>query len=176
MATTDAGFRVVILDAGPLIHLDELGELDLLADFPHRLVTPTVRAEAERHRPAIFASAPSFELVTTPRAVPAQLSAVARIYPLHAGEIEALHVALERAVDLLLTDDSAARLAARQLSIRAQGTLGVLLRAIRRGQRSASQVEEILRAIPTRSSLHIRSELLDEIIAQVREIDSGHRS
>jgi hypothetical protein len=34
--------RLVVLDAGPLIHLDELGALDLLADFGRCRIPPTV--------------------------------------------------------------------------------------------------------------------------------------
>lgn len=41
----------VVCDAGPLIHLDELGCLDLLADFRSVLVPEQVRQEVERHRP-----------------------------------------------------------------------------------------------------------------------------
>jgi predicted nucleic acid-binding protein len=73
---------------------------------------------------------------------------MARLLALHAGEMEALRVALEHHPALLLTDDTAARLAARNLSIRAHGTLGILLRAIRRGQRSKAAVLGVLRELP----------------------------
>ena len=53
--------------------------------------------------------------------------------------------ALARDPALRSTDDTAARLAARNLSIRAHGTLGILLRAIRRGQRSRDELIEVLR-------------------------------
>jgi len=68
---------------------------------------------------------------------------------------------------LLLTDDSAARLASRALGIRAQGTIGVLVRAIRRELRSREQVVSCLRELPTRSTLHVRPSLLAEIIREV---------
>jgi hypothetical protein len=42
---------VVVCDAGPLIHLDELGCLDLLADFGTVLVPEQVGREVEHHRP-----------------------------------------------------------------------------------------------------------------------------
>jgi predicted nucleic acid-binding protein len=171
MAQTDAGLRIAVLDAGPLIHLDELGELALLTDFPECMVPPTVRAEAERHRAGLFArTTQGFRFTPPQQPAPPELAAIARHCPLHTGEIEALCLALEHDADLLLTDDTAARVAARRLSIPAQGTLGVLLRAIRRGQRSPRQVEAVLQAIPKRSSLHVRPALLEEIIQQVRGI------
>jgi hypothetical protein len=51
-----------------------------------------------------------------------------------------------------------------------QGTLGILLRAIRRQQREPRTVADLLRAIPTRSTLHIRPNLLNEIIAEVESV------
>ena len=78
----------------------------------------------------------------------------------------ALRVALEQDPVLLLTDDTAARLAARNLSIRAHGTLGILLRAIRRGQRSKDSLLEVLRELPQRSSLHLKPSLLDDVIRE----------
>lgn len=70
---------------------------------------------------------------------------------------------------LLLTDDSAARLAAQALAVPAHGTLGILVRAIRRHQLTRSTVLDLLRKIPSRSSLHIRPDLLVEIIRQIAE-------
>ncbi|NEX18679.1 MAG: hypothetical protein C1943_19300 [Halochromatium sp.] len=71
---------------------------------------------------------------------------------------------------LLLTDDTAARLAAKALGIAAHGTLGLLVRAIRQKTRSRSEVLAVLRAIPTRTTLHIRPSLLAEVIT---EVDAG---
>jgi predicted nucleic acid-binding protein len=68
---------------------------------------------------------------------------------------------------ILLTDDAAARLAAEQLGMRVHGTLGVLLRAIRRGQRTTKQVVVLLKAIPHQTTLYIRVDLLKAITAQV---------
>lgn len=86
---------------------------------------------------------------------------------LHAGEIQALQLAQELNADLLLTDDTAARLAAKTLQVSAHGTLGVLLRAVRRRQRTPKEILDVLNELPTRSTLHIKRKLLDEIIRQV---------
>jgi len=66
-----------------------------------------------------------------------------------------------------LTDDSAARLASRALGVRAQGTIGVLVRAIRRELRTREQVVSLLRELPTRSTLYLRRSFLEEIIREV---------
>ena len=47
---------VAVLDAGPLIHLDELGCLNLLNDLKVLLVPQAVLEEALRHRPGMALS------------------------------------------------------------------------------------------------------------------------
>lgn len=68
---------------------------------------------------------------------------------------------------LLLTDDTAARLAAGVLGLGVHGTIGILIRAIRRAQRTKEQVLELLAAIPTKSTLHLKRSFRTKIIDQV---------
>jgi predicted nucleic acid-binding protein len=68
---------------------------------------------------------------------------------------------------IFLTDDAAARLAAVSLGYQVHGSIGILIRAIRREQMAVDEVLTILRDIPVRSTLFIRANLLDEIINQV---------
>jgi predicted nucleic acid-binding protein len=159
----------VVCDAGPLIHLDELEALELLADFSRVFVSPAVRQEVEHHRPSAL-SRPGVTLTwVAPLVDPdANLLALARAFALDAGEREALLVAHEHPEALLLTDDAAARLAAELLRIRVHGTIGVLIRAIRRRQRSPSEVISLIERIPAQSSLHIRPALLHEVLDQLR--------
>ncbi|MDZ4658013.1 MAG: hypothetical protein SH868_10595 [Bythopirellula sp.] len=170
MAKTDFAERVVVCDAGPIIHLDEVGCLELLADFTEVLVPNAVWKEVERHRPSALSS----PVVALSRTAPdlnltSELQATARLFALHVGEIQALQLATLKRTDLLLTDDTAARLAARNLSIPVHGTIGILLRSIRRKQRSVIEVIEILRLLPTLSTLHIKQSLLDEILLDLEK-------
>ena len=57
MVASDAAARVVVCDAGPLIHLDEMGRIDLLGDFGEVLVPTAVWNEVTRHRPSALAAA-----------------------------------------------------------------------------------------------------------------------
>ena len=50
----------VVCDAGPLIHLDEVDCLDLLADFERALVPEQIWDEALRHRTKSFESRSHF--------------------------------------------------------------------------------------------------------------------
>lgn len=48
----------VVCDAGPLIHLDEVENLFLLADFASILVPEQVWQEVKQHRPAVLTRPP----------------------------------------------------------------------------------------------------------------------
>lgn len=160
---------VAVCDTGPLIHLDELNSLDLLAGF--RVWIPNaVWEEVEHHRPSALQrpAVPCERQIVSGPIAPALL-ALGRALSLDAGELEALSIMTRLPQALFLTDDAAARLAAQELGYRVHGSIGILLRAIRRGQLSAAEVLTRLRAIPQRSSLHIRPALLEEIMTRVRE-------
>lgn len=164
---TDRPVELVIADAGPLIHLDELACLDLLADFPSVLIPDAVWREVEAHRPFALAGKPFVRVEPGP--LDPRVAALALTFTLHRGEREALSLAARFPEAMVLTDDTAARLAAQTFTRRIHGTLGVLVRAIRHGQRSRDEVLDLLRAVPIKSSLHIRPALLNEVIAQVEQ-------
>jgi predicted nucleic acid-binding protein len=159
---------IVVADAGPLIHIDELGALDLLAGFSLILVPEAVWIEVTSHRPNVL-NDPRLvlERVTPPEAKP-DLQTIGKLYTLHQGEFEALAICSHSPGSRLLTDDTAARLAASALGIEASGTIGIVLRALRQRQRDKNQVVALLEAIPGSTSLHIRPSLLAEIIEEVK--------
>ena len=92
----------------------QLNSLDPLADFDKVIVPDTVWNEVERHRPQALVGS-EVKLIRQ-RAVyfSAQVDALTPFYTLHAGEQEALHLYFEFSNSLLLTDDTAARLAAKK--------------------------------------------------------------
>jgi len=57
---------------------------------------------------------------------------------------------------------------AESLGYEVHGTIGVVVRAGRRGLRTKRQVLNLLRAIPRRSSLFIRPQLLESVIDEVK--------
>jgi predicted nucleic acid-binding protein len=165
MAATDE----VICDAGPLIHLDELSALDLLSDFSAVSVPQEVWAEVERHRPEALrhVEVNLSQIVVQVEADPA-VDTLIQTLSLGAGEQAAVRLARQRPNAILLTDDAAARLAAEGLGLRVHGTLGILIRAVRRGQRTPQEVLGSLKSLPVQSSLHIRAELLADVVNQLR--------
>ncbi len=168
MARTDP--PSMVSDAGPIIHLDELGCLDLLGDFAEVVIPRQVWSEVLRHRPSLtLPDVPGASIVDVPLAAGPRSLALARSLGLHAGEIEALIVMEGRPDHIFLCDDAAARLAAESLGFRVHGTIGVLVRAARMGSRPRDQVLSLLREIPNRSTLHISARLLANVIARIEQ-------
>lgn len=158
----------IVCDAGPLIHLDELDSLALLADFGPILVPGQVWDEVNRHRPGIFNSR-QIDLQRKPVEISANLAfqTLAQAMSLDLGEQAALSLMETHPQAILLTDDAVARLAGLTLGYQVHGSIGILLRAIRREQRTSEEVKALLQSIPHKSTLFIRPGLLREIIANL---------
>ncbi len=160
----------VVLDAGPIIHLDEIESLHLLKNFKELLIPEAVWKEIEYHRPAAlninnipFIKIPVLMDIDSPLAI------LCNTFDLDEGESQAIFFASMQQNAIFLTDDAAARLAAKSIGIRAYGTIGVLLRAIRRKQLTAQEVIKHLEEIPSISTLYIKHTLLQSIVEEVKK-------
>ncbi len=123
---------LVVSDTSVLINLAVIGEAEILSRLFHAVVAPeAVRAEFER----LASAEPRFRGATWPGWVevrrPAHIPDDLFTWPrqLHAGEREAIALALEIHADALLVDEEAARSAARAHGLNATGIAGILLRA-----------------------------------------------
>lgn len=160
---------LVVCDAGPLIHLDQLDSLDLLSDIGTLLVSTVVWGEVTRHRVGLVPPHTLRIEPALPHNVPdANVYSLAQAFSLDAGEMDTLALMAAHRATMFLTDDAAARLAATLLGYEVHGTIGILVRAIRRRLRTADDVLSLLDSIPQRSSLHVRPGLLQEVIASVK--------
>lgn len=122
----------------------------------------------EQHRSsALQSSGAQLQRTAVELSEHASLQALVRALALDLGEQAALSLMVSHPDAVLLTDDAAARLSAETLGYRVHGSIGILLRAIRRRQRTRNEVLSLLCELPARSSLHVRPALLEEIIAQV---------
>lgn len=157
----------VVTDAGPLIHLDELGVSHLLRDFKSIIVPPVVWNEVNIHRPAVLSSLPLVKR-EPPSSPQTSFLSLAKAFDLGRGEQQAILLMYKYPLAILLTDDAAARLAATHLGFLVHGTIGVLIRAIRTKQMSAQEVISLIEQIPSRSSLFIKSDLLQSILDRLK--------
>ena len=159
----------IVCDAGPLIHLNELDCLFLLDDFAKILVPDQVWLEVANHRPKMLTGNKKLTRIDVLLSEKPSFQALVKSLSLDLGEQAALTLMQSNPEAILLTDDAAARLAAVTLGYRVHGTIGILVRAVRRKQKSKEEILSILRTLPDKSTLYIRQGLLSEIIAQVEK-------
>jgi predicted nucleic acid-binding protein len=127
----------VVSNTAPLSNLAIIGHLGLVREqLGTLLIPPAVRAELLRnpHPEACAAVQAAIQegwirVMPLAGAVPAKFTA-----SLDLGEAEALALALETKAPLILLDESAARLQARQLGLTFTGVLGLLRKAKQTGR------------------------------------------
>lgn len=145
----------------------------MLQEAGHILIPPRVESETaaldagwRRERPQWI------EIVPLEEPFEARASDWIRAGLLHAGEAEALALAGQLRAEWLLTDDTAARLLARQQGFEVHGSLGVVLWAAATGHFNRQTAEEALEAL-SRSSLWLSSHILAEAREALRKIFSS---
>jgi predicted nucleic acid-binding protein len=60
-------------------------------------------------------------------------------------------------------------LAAESLGLRVHGTIGLIVRGMRRGRRTPAETKSILEQTLTRSTLHVSRSLLSEVLRHLPE-------
>jgi predicted nucleic acid-binding protein len=161
---------LLIADAGPIIHLDEIDTLWILGAFPQILVPPTVWEEVKFHRPsALTRPGLSFSVTPVTASHTDIFSILVRAFSLDRGEEEALLLMQQYPDALFLTDDGSARFAALQLGFEVAGTVAMLIRAARTKQIPADEVISLLEHLPSRSTLYIRPALLNAVLAKLKK-------
>jgi len=161
-----------VADAGPVIHLFEIGCLPLLQIFDLLHLPDAVWAETVgRGRVPDTALG---ALAALRRQPPPDTTLLERfihsrnLRHLHAGETQALHVAHELRVPILLTDDLAVRDAAHALGLVPVGSLGVIARACRQGAVSLPDAEQRMMDLYNVSTLFVTRAIVDAAVAELR--------
>lgn len=166
-------------DAGPLIALCKLESLHLLPALYQEILIPSPVYDevVTRGVAAGYADATAvaqalahseFSVVDTRRDV--LLPAVHTI-SLGPGEQHAIHLALQRASDWLLVDDSLAREAASALGLRVKGTLGILVQAYRVGLLTVEQRNIAFQTILDRDDIWLDPLLVERAWTELRRSD-----
>lgn len=158
----------VVADASPLIFLGKIRQLALIRRVlgedivvPQQireevLAPPLDRAESvELHR---FLAAARVERVDSPRDFAAGMSRV---------DNAAMTLAVRLKADLLLTDDRTVRRLATVEGVRALGTLGVLLLALRRGLVDRAEVRRLIDDLVGSHGFRIGVELYAAVIREI---------
>ncbi len=162
---------IVVTDAGPIIHLSQVGLLRLLPALYQQLLVPDLvynevvvdgdllpgSAELRQSKwIEVVSHDPSASLFQLLRA------------QLDPGEAAAIWLAVARKPALVLSDDRPARLTAEQLGLAVRGSLGILVEAKRQG--------EIAELAPVVTDLRnqgvwLSDEIVQRILGEVGERD-----
>jgi predicted nucleic acid-binding protein len=162
--------QAVLLDAGPLIHLDELGRLDFFRCFDEILVPAEVWSEACRHRPKLRLAALPNATVLEPAPPPSErLLRELEHFNLDPGESAALSWLDRLGGGRMVSDDGDARDAAIKLGFKIVGTLGLIIMAHRRTFVSGDEARALFDRIKTDTTLHASTGLIQELKAQLPE-------
>ena len=103
--------RVAVCDTGPLLHLSEVGRLDLLGYVGTVVVPAVVAEELDSHLPGWSSSRPEWIRIDALDSEAARLAIAWEASGiLHAGEAESVALARQVKCDWYLTDDAAARI------------------------------------------------------------------
>lgn len=146
-----------VCDAGPLIHLGEIGRAWLLRQFHPLLVPVSVQAEAVSFRPPTdFAWAITPVSETDRHTLTGRLST--RLDP---GESDCLALCLHHPAAIFLTDDLAARREAQRLGFTVHGSVGIIVRAYRVGLLLRSEADTALIALRDCRSLFVSKVIID---------------
>lgn len=160
--------RTVVVNTAPIISLSLVNHLPLLRDlYQTVLIPPAVREEAMRGGTRSI-GVTELQQADWIRTVPLQDSRRADLLSdLDRGEAEVLALAQESHADLVIIDERLARRHAQRLGIALTGTLGVLLRAKKRGL--LSEIRPLVEQIH-RGGIRLSRLLIEEALKLAGEL------
>lgn len=156
--------RLVVADAGPLIHLEQADALSLLELTGEVLVPKTVLDELEDGTTDV--SELQFSVAQ------ADIDTDTVFPHLDPGETAALVVCTERDA-IFLTDDMDARNTANQEEIEVHGSVGVVLYGYSQGALSEDTAKRTLRELKQDTTLYLSTPLIEHAIELVESGDAG---
>ncbi len=161
----------VTADAGPLIHLHEIGCLRFLNFFNSLHVPNAVWLESvgqDRLSQTELLRLKNIRRHSLTESEIDQFVKGNNLQGLHVGEQECLFVCLNRGISMILTDDMAVRSAARQFHIVPVGSLGIVVSAFKRGEISMEEAEHYIADLYDVSSLFVTRSIVELAIEQLR--------
>jgi predicted nucleic acid-binding protein len=153
----------IVSDTSPINYLCLIGAIDILPRLFDQVLIPTAVFSELKHARAPepvsrwLANMPSWAKVQQPLRLQVDLG-------LDPGETEAISLALEMGISVILMDERRGRMAAKKCGITAIGILNVLDTADRRGFLNFEEATNRLRS----TNFHVDPKLIEILVQRVR--------
>jgi len=145
-----------VLDAGPIIHLNQIEQLELLEIIDNRYTTQKVAEEVGKE----IIEDSGAEINGLSGEAKDESKYLSNKYNLELGESTALALCKQENIKLLLTDDLEARSTAKKLEIEPHGTVGIAVKAYSTGKIGREKAVKTIEGLNKESSLFITSDLV----------------
>ena len=164
--------NIAVADAGPLMHLAEIGCLPLLRIFDILHVPDAVWSETVEQGRVLQSDLLKLGIVqrhTLSESEVMRFTQEKGFEELHKGERECLYLCQQIDVSILLTDDLAVRQEAKRMHVTPVGSLGVVVRAYQVGRISLADAERYLTDLYDASSLFVTRTIVELAIDQLHK-------
>jgi predicted nucleic acid-binding protein len=164
----------VVLDAGPVIHLSQLKLFPLLALFPSLHTSADIWREITRFDlpgKREIEGSKNIRVHKVPEREKRKVKRQVKGYRIQGPDISLLALCRIVNAELLLTDDLELRKAAEALGQESSGSLGVILRAYKKGLLSFQETRQSLGDLFDISTLYLSSKLLDRVLEELSRED-----
>ncbi|NOZ77111.1 MAG: hypothetical protein GXO65_05455 [Euryarchaeota archaeon] len=159
-----------VVDSGPIIHLSEIGLFRALACFD-LLIPEAVYRELEKKDAPGKGEISSYKMEKLSAREKELAALLVEKHEIGLGEAEAISMAKNRGINLVLTDDLDARETAKDLGLEPHGSVGIILRAFRDKKLSREETIDGLTSLAEDSSLFITRRLVGEAIGAVEKYE-----
>lgn len=159
-----------VFDAGPFIHLHEITQLNLVAQFRKILTTFEILEECNRIETIIR------ELKNVEeKSLTAESKDLTKLflekYGLDLGEATGIALCKQEKVKFFFTDDLEAKWAAHALGFESHGTIAIILRAYREKFLTKKETKKIIEELYQHSTLFFTKDLLDWTLKEIEEFN-----
>jgi len=151
-------------DTGVILHLHEINHISLLKIFKRIFISRYVEEELSKYKLKDLPKNVKLEEVNKD-----QVALLTEKYGLGVAESSVIWLCKALKTPLFLTDDLSARDVAKDLGIKAVGTVGVITRCFRDNLINQKKAIETLKLLQKKSSLFITSVLINYSIKEIKE-------
>ena len=145
-----------VLDAGPVIHIEQIGKLELLDILDNIYLSGEVVDEIGQNGVEKF----EFQEIELEPESKDRAKYISNRYNLEMGESTSIAVALQEDIELVFTDDLDARNRAIQMDLEPHGTLAIVTRSYSMNRIEADLAKKIIEELRQESSLFLTSDLV----------------